>query len=125
MSNVVQLRKYPWYAVDLETKEIFWKRKHLLEPHQYPNTNFFRVSLYVNWKPCYLSVKQVLEAWANQLALEKECWEMIEYFKEKDKDRIRRDILRKHFEHDYIDQCVELEAISETKENWHKYYSLV
>ena len=59
-----------------------------------------------------------------QKILEEECGEMIEYFEDKKKDSIRRDSLRKHFEHDYIDQCVELEAIIEVKEKGHKYYSL-
>lgn len=124
MSNIVHLRKYPWYSVNLDTKEIQGKRKAILAPHRYPNTNFFRVSLYVNWKPNYLSVKQVMRVANEQKILEEECGEMIEYFEDKKKDSIRRDSLRKHFEHDYIDQCVELEAIIEVKEKGHKYYSL-
>ena len=125
MWKIVHLDKYPWYSIDLETREIHWKRKRILEPHKYPNTNFYRVSLYVDWKPHYLSVKQVIEAWEEQLKITDECWEMVEYFIAKAKDKIRRDTLRKHFEHYYIDQCVELKVLSEEKIKGHKYYSLI
>jgi len=109
---------FPWYELDVKNKVIYWKKWEPMKPNELLN----RVTLYLKWKRRYFTINKLIDLATWKVNTDDN--EMVKHFKEKWKDKIRRDTLRKHFEHFFIDECVEEWIIIETKEKWHKFYSL-
>lgn len=112
-----KIKWYPGYVIDPETLEIIGKRGNTLKPYKYPKSNCLRVSLYRDWKPTYVWVKDIID----RMWLWNDDWsELLKYFQEKEMKETRKDQLKKKFESFYIDEAIEEWVIVEKV--WKKWY---
>lgn len=112
------IKWFPGYVIDPETLKIIWKKGNELKPYKYPKTNTLRVSLYKNWTPTYINIKNIInELW---VVNNDEFSELREFFEKREWKEIRKDGLIKKFEKFYIDDAITLGGVVE--KCWRKWY---
>jgi len=99
-----KIKWYPGYVIDPETLKVIWKKGNELKPYKYPNSNCLRVSLYKDWVPTYVWIKDIVD----RMWLWNDNWtELQEYFIKRDWKKVRKDSLYKKFEKYFIDEALE------------------